>query len=107
MLEKIIHPMGRRRSRTADAKTRTDCFESAGGVVVKLKVAGLPGDAVPEVDVGFVPYFEVPLRYLVDSIAIYEVLGEVGHEIVPSLHALRRGDVRLLPEGVECIGGEG
>ena len=58
MLEEIIDPMGRSRSRATDAKTRTYGFQSACGVIVKLKVAGLPGDAVPEVDVGFVPNFE-------------------------------------------------
>ena len=107
VFEEIVHPVGGGGCGAADAQSRTHCFQSACGVVVQVEVAGLSGDAVPEIDVGFVPDFEVPLRYFVDSIAIYEVLGEVRHQIVPAFHALWRRDVRLVPERMECVRVEG
>ncbi len=89
------------------AEARADCLEVAGGVVVELEVGGLAGDAAPEVDVGFIPDFEVPLGDFVDAVAVDEVLGEGGHEVVPALHALGGRDVLLVPEGVEVVGIEG
>ena len=76
-------------------------------MVIEIEVGLLARDAVPEIDVGFVPDFEVPLRDFVDAIAIDEVLGEVGHQVVPSLHALRRRNILLVPEGMKGIGIEG
>ena len=91
----------------ADAQAWIDGFERAGGVLVELEVRTVARDASPEVDVGLVPDFEVPLRDFVDAVAIDEVVSEGGDEGVPALEGFGRGDVGLVPEGVQRVGIEG
>ena len=45
--------------------------------------------------------------YLVDAITIDKMLGEVGHQVIPALHALGRRDILLVPERMQRIGIEG
>ena len=107
VLEEGVDPLGGGGGGAADAEARVDGLEVACGVVVELEVAALVRDASPEVDVGLVPDFEVPLRDLVDAVALDEVAGEGGDEAVPLLVGLGRGDIGLVPEGVEGVGVEG
>jgi hypothetical protein len=70
--------MRRRRWRAADAQAGADVLQVIGGVGVEVEVGLHARDAVPEVDVGLVPDFEVPGGDLIDAVAIDEVLGEVA-----------------------------
>jgi hypothetical protein len=79
----VADPGGLRGSGASDADARVDAFEGAGGVVVQLEVGLLGGAASPEIDVGLVPDFEVPLRDFIDAVALDEVLGEGDDEGVP------------------------
>ncbi len=69
-------------------------------MVVELEVGLLRGAASPEIDVGLVPDFEVPLRDFIDAVALDEVLGKGGDEAVPLRVVLGRRDDLLVPEGV-------
>ena len=81
--EKVVDPMSGRRRRAADAETRVDGFQRASGVIVEFELSGLLGVAGPEVDVGLVPDFEIPLRDFVDAVAVDQKLREVVNEEVP------------------------
>ena len=94
-------PGGLRGGGAADAEAGAYFFDGEGGVIVELEVGGLFGVADPEVDVGFVPYFESPLGDFVDAVAVDEVLGEGGDHGVPERVVLGRRDVLLVPEGVQ------
>ena len=59
-------------------------------MIVELEVGGLLGLAGPEVDVGLVPHFEVPLGDFVDAVAIDQMLGELVDEVVPFRPVFRR-----------------
>ncbi len=96
----VADPGGLSGGWASDADARVDGFEGAGGVVVELEVGLLRGAAGPEIDVGLVPDFEVPLRDFIDAVALDEVLGEGGHESVPFSVVLGRRDDLLVPEGV-------
>ena len=77
MLDEVVDPGGLRGGGSADAQLRADSLDALGGVIVELEVGGLFGLAGPEVDVGLVPDFEVPLRHFVDAVAVDQVLGEL------------------------------
>ena len=76
-------PRGLRGGWAADLQARRDRFQRACGVVVEFEVGGLLGIANPEVDVGFVPHFELPGGDFVDAVALDEVLSEGGDHRVP------------------------
>lgn len=65
VLDKLINPRGLCRRRSADADPRTHTFQRTSRVVVKIEVTLLLGRACPEIDVGFIPDFEIPLRNLI------------------------------------------
>ena len=100
MGDHVADPGGLCGGGASHADARVDAFEGAGGVVVQLEVGLLGGAASPEIDVGLVPDFEVPLRDFIDAVALDEVLGEGGDEGVPPGVVLGRRDYLLVPEGV-------
>ena len=90
---KAIGPGGLRGRRSAYAESGVDCLDRARRVVVELEVGGLLGIAAPEIDVGLVPDFEVPLRDFVDTVAFDEMLRELRDQVVPLRVVLGRSDV--------------
>src|SRR5271165_5323241 len=70
MLDHGISPSRLRRGRPADPEPLVDGLNGASGVVIQFEVGFLLGTAGPEVDVGLVPYFEIPRRYFVDPITL-------------------------------------
>src|SRR6266403_3425665 len=70
MLDESIGPGGLRCGRTAHAETITHSLNGCDRVIVKLPVGRLFGLAHPEIDIRFVPDFEVPLRNLIHAVAI-------------------------------------
>ncbi len=93
-----VDPCGLRCRRAAYPKPRTDRFERAGGIVVKLEVGLLRRTAGPEVDVWFVPNLEIPTGHLIDAVAIDQVLSKGLDQCVPlgviRQAAKRWGDTR-------------
>ncbi len=87
-----VHPGGLRGRWSANAQPRIDSFYRAGRVVVELVVRLLFRIARPEIKVGLVPDFEIPLRDFVDAVAINEMLGEMGNQIAPFVPIFRRGN---------------
>src|ERR1700688_4181074 len=77
---------------------RVDFLNRKRGVVVQLPVSLLPGVSGPEIQVGFIPYFEVPLRNLVDAVAFNQVLHEGGYQTIPAAPILWRRNIGLVPE---------
>ncbi len=70
---------------------------------VQIEVGFLARNAIPEVDVRLVPHFEIPFRYFVNAVTIDKVLREMPDEVIPAVHALRRRDVLLVPEWMQCV----
>ena len=56
--------------RTSDAKAGVHLLNGAGSVIVKLPVGCLFRLACPEINVGFIPDFEVPAGNLIDAISL-------------------------------------
>jgi hypothetical protein len=52
-------------------------------VSIKIVIALVARNAVPEIDIRFVPYLEVPLRYFVDAVTIDQVLRDYRWTGVP------------------------
>ena len=97
----FAYPRRLRRCRAAHAQRRRNRLDVAGGVVVKLEVGWLLRRAAPEVEVGFVPDFEIPLRNFINTVALHEVLGELRDQVVPLRIILRRRDVGVVPERLQ------
>jgi hypothetical protein len=106
-LQELRDPLGCGSGGTAYSEARADGLECASGVIVEIEVRLLSRDAVPEVDVGFIPHFEVPLGDFLDAVTVNEVLGEVLDEVIPSLHALWWRDILFIPKGVKRVWVEG
>ena len=53
-------------------------FDCARAVIVKLPVGCLPGLSGPEIEIGFVPNLEIPLRNFIDTVAIDQMLRKRG-----------------------------
>ena len=101
VLEEGRDPCGLRGRGASDLETRGDGLEIARGVVIELKVGLLFWIATPEVEVGFVPDFELPGGDFVDAVACDEVGGESLDHGVPEDVVPGRGDVGMAEEGVE------
>ena len=65
VLDEGIGPGGLRRCRTAHAKSRVHPLHRRYRMIVKFPVSRLFWLADPEIDIGFVPDFEVPLGYFI------------------------------------------
>src|SRR5260370_40735276 len=83
VLEEGRDPGGLCGGGATDEEAATNFFDGESGVVVELEVSWLLRAADPEVEVGFVPYFEAPFGYFFNSVAIDEVLGKAGDHSVP------------------------
>ena len=94
------NPRRLRGCRTAHANLRTHRFQRAHGVVVQFEIGRLLGIAAPEIDIGFVPYLEIPARDFIDAVAIDEVPRERLDHGVPFRIAFRRHHVGAVPERV-------
>src|SRR6185437_5478716 len=106
-VEEFRDPRGSGSGWASYSEAWADGLQVARGVGVEVEVRFLAGNAAPEVDVGFVPDFEVPLGDFLDAVAVDEMLRESLHQLIPLLHALGGRDVLLVPEGVEVVGIEG
>ena len=71
--EETVHPSCLCGGGAADAEAGGDTFDGTSGVVVELVVGVFARIAGPEVDVGLVPDFEIPLGDFVDAVALDEM----------------------------------
>src|SRR5579864_537242 len=78
MLNKYINPRRLCCSRTTDAQSWTDTLYRSRSAIVELPISGLLRFARPEVDVGLIPYLEIPVGDFIDAVALDEVPGELG-----------------------------
>src|ERR1700727_2181384 len=74
---------------------------------IQFKILALAWDAIPEIDIRRTPSLLVPLRDLVDAVALNQVLRELRHQGIPGFETPGGRDVRLVPEGMECVWVEG
>ena len=85
-----IYPcrLGRRRAAYAEPAIRLlDCGRC---VIVKLPISWLFRVASPEIDVGLIPDFEVPVCDLVDAISLDQMPSKSRNELVPFVPILWR-----------------
>src|SRR5258706_15591137 len=75
------------------------------GVVIQFPISILFWLSRPEINVGLVPYFEIPLRNFIDAIAIYQMAGKCRDQIVPAVPVLGRRDIWPVPKWLKPIGG--
>ncbi len=86
--------------RTAYTQSRTHSFYCPRGMIVQLEVGGLRRPASPEIDIRFVPDFEIPACHFIDAVAIDQVLRERLHQRSPLVVVRGRRHDLLVPEGV-------
>src|ERR1700730_10517455 len=103
-LEETGDPRGGGRRRTPNSKASTNGFQGASSVFIQSEVTLVARNAVPEIDVRFVPDFEVPPRNFLYAVARDQVAGKFGDERVPSLQAFRGRNVLFVPERMERVG---
>ena len=72
-------------------------------MIVKLEICRLLRISHPEIEIGFVPDFEVPLLDFINAVAVHQVLGELVNQVVPFVPIFRRRNVLLVPEGMRRI----
>ena len=104
--EEGCDPGGLRGGGATDEEAVAYFFDGESGVVVELEVSWLLRVADPEVDVGFVPYFEAPLGYFFDAVAVDEVLGEGGDHGVPERVVLGGETFCLYQKACSAAGSE-
>src|SRR5215472_15031278 len=103
IVEELRYPRRRCGCRSTNAQARRYRFQCTRRVRIQVEVGLHTGNTTPEVDIRLVPYFEVPLRNLINPKVVNEILCERTDQIIPSLHALRRRDILLVPEGMQVI----
>src|SRR5712672_1178413 len=69
-------------------------------MIVKFEVSLLLGIARPKINVGLIPYLEVPLTDLVRTVAINQMLCEGSDQRVPSIQVLWGRGGGLVPKCV-------
>src|SRR6266478_603634 len=103
MRQEAVHPGSLRRGGAAHAEARAHALDGARGAVVKLVVGGFFRIASPEVNVGLIPHFEIPLRDFLDAVARDKMPRKVLNELLPFVPVFRRRNVLFVPEGMERI----
>ena len=101
--QKRCYPVRRRRRRSTHPQPRAHGFQVTRRVVIQLKIAAIPGNSVPEINVRLIPDLEVPQRHLVGPITLDQVLPQGRNQRIPALHRLRRRHILLVPERVQRI----
>jgi hypothetical protein len=71
LAEKIVDPSSLRSCRATHSQTRVYRLQSARGMRIEFEVGALSRDTVPEVAIGLIPDFEIPLRDLVDASRLF------------------------------------
>ena len=74
MTDEGANPRRLRGRGATDPQSRTDRFDGERGVVVQIPVAGLLGLSGPKIEVRLVPHFEIPLRNLINAVAVDQML---------------------------------
>src|SRR6185437_13900652 len=87
----------------AHTQPRRDGLQRTRRVRIEIEVRFHARDTAPEVDVRLIPNLEVPLRNLINAEVLDQVLRECTDQTIPSLHALRRRYIRLVPERMKII----
>ena len=100
VLNESIGPGRLRRGRPAYTKSRVYSFQSSDSVVVEIPVGSLSRIAAPEINIGFVPDFEIPLAHLINAVPREEMSRELGNEIIPLGPVFWRRNVRLIPKSM-------
>ena len=100
MRDKIAHPGRLGRGRAAHPELLIHFLKSFSRFVVQREISGLRRAAVPEIDIRFVPHFEIPLLHFGFAVAIHQMLRESLYQRTPLAGIFRRGRKRLVPEGM-------
>src|SRR5712664_4768930 len=106
--EEAVVPSGLRGCRPSDSQAGADALESASGVIVQIVVRGLLWVTRPKVDIGLIPYFEIPLCDLILAVSLHQMPRERLDKLLPFAPVLWRSNILLVPERVQGvrIGGE-
>src|SRR3954465_15377203 len=96
--DEFVDPSGLRGGGTADSQFCIYAFHCFGSFVVEHKVGGLFRFAVPEIDVRFIPNFEVPLLHLILSVTVNQVFYKGSDQSVPLGRVLGRRREWFIPE---------
>src|SRR5665213_396720 len=83
VLDHLGNPCGLRGGRTPNPQTPVCALDGPGRTIIELKVGGLLWLSSPKIDVRLVPNLEIPLRHLIDAIAIHQMLCEVVNQFLP------------------------
>src|SRR6185369_7292628 len=103
MREKAIGPGRLRGCRTSDTQPWADALDRLRGLIVKLVIGFFLWIADPEIEVGLIPHFEIPLRDFFKAVALHQMAREGFDHLAPAIPNLRRRHVLLVPEGVQSF----
>src|SRR5580698_858265 len=98
-----IRPRSLRSRGPSYAQAWTYLLEGKRGVIVKLPVGGLFRITRPEIEIRLVPDFKIPLRNLVDAVAVHKMFRELGDEIVPLAPVFGWRDILLVPKRMQGV----
>src|SRR5215472_18853736 len=101
MLDEGIRPGGLGGRGTTDTKLGIHALDGSRGVLIKLKISGLPGLTAPEIKIRLVPDLKIPLRNLPEAITLNQMPGEGCDHGIPLVPVLGRRNIRPVPEGVK------
>src|SRR6185437_689444 len=79
------------------SKLPVDRLHGAGGEIIKGEIGRLVGLFPEAIEIGLVPYLEIPAAHLLPAVALFEMADESVYERAPHLRHRMRG-VALPPE---------
>src|SRR5260370_2600957 len=100
-----VNPRGLRGSWPAHSQPLIYFLNRNRGVVIQFPVSILFWLSCPKINIGLIPYFEIPLRNFIDAVAIHQMVGKCVDQIIPAVPVRWRRDIALIPEGVKQIAG--
>src|ERR1039458_5043484 len=103
MPDEYIRPCSLPRRRTTDPQSRIDRLNRAHRVVIEFKVSPLLRISHPEIEVRFVPDFEIPLRNFTRPIPVHEMPRELSDHVFPLGVILGRRNVLLIPKCMKGV----
>src|SRR6185437_10311357 len=83
MRNEFINPCSLSCGRTSDNQPGICTLDRASRHIIEFEICGVFGIARPEIDVGLIPYFKVPVRDFFLSVSIYKVFAEVVDKVIP------------------------
>jgi len=77
--DETVDPGGLRCCGPSDAQPVVHAFYASRGSIIKLVVSLFLGIAHPEINVGLIPHFEIPVGDFVDAVAVHQMLRKMGN----------------------------